>query len=115
VRPADHYSGQCSDCHNTNTWEGATFNHSFPVDHGNANGNCAACHPSGGSDWTCYGCHSEAEMIHKHDEEGIPNITGRCLECHPNGEHDDDRLPPQLAQAPSNQIVLLINFVRRGS
>jgi hypothetical protein len=53
-------------------------------------------------------------MLHKHDEEGISNITGRCLECHPNGEHADDRLPPGV-RAAGGWLVQLVNFVRRGS
>jgi hypothetical protein len=113
ARPQNHFQGQCSDCHNTNSWEGATFNHSFPLNHGDANGNCASCHPSGGSDWTCYGCHNEGAMINKHNEEGISNIGGRCMECHANGE-ENDLLPPGI-RAGGGWMVQLINFVRRGT
>jgi hypothetical protein len=58
------------------------------MDHGDASGDCAACHPSGGSDWTCYTCHEQQETLEKHDEEVGGDIAGRCLECHPNGEED---------------------------
>ncbi len=114
ARPQNHFAGQCSDCHNTNSWEGATFSHSFPLDHGDANGNCASCHPSGGSDWTCYGCHDENRMINKHNEEGISNIGGRCLECHADGREHDDLLPPG-APAAGGWVVQLVNWVRRGT
>jgi hypothetical protein len=89
-KPANHFSGQCSQCHNTNSWGGASFNHSFPMDHGDANGDCAKCHPSGGAEWTCYTCHDQQKTETKHAEEGISNITTRCLDCHANGKEDDD-------------------------
>jgi hypothetical protein len=74
-------------CHNTENWDDATFDHSFPMNHGGANGDCSTCHPSGAPAWTCENCHSMGEMLNKH--EGIPDIAGRCIECHPNGEEDD--------------------------
>ncbi|MBE0685086.1 MAG: hypothetical protein IH585_03720 [Anaerolineaceae bacterium] len=89
-RPANHFAGQCSSCHSTDTWSGASFSHSFPVNHGNANGECAQCHPSGGSSWTCFNCHSQSEMTKKHEEKGIPDYVARCMECHGNGEKNDD-------------------------
>jgi hypothetical protein len=62
------------------------------MDHGDANGDCARCHPSGGSDWTCFGCHNEQETIREHDEDD-GNIIGRCMECHADGHKDDDAPP----------------------
>jgi hypothetical protein len=89
-KPANHFAGQCSSCHNTDSWQGASFSHSFPVNHGKANGECAQCHPSGGSSWTCFNCHSQSKMTEKHEEKGIPDYVARCMECHGNGEKDDD-------------------------
>jgi len=89
-KPANHFAGQCSSCHSTDTWQGASFSHSFPVNHGNANGQCAQCHPSGGSSWTCFNCHKESEMTKKHQEKGIPDYVSRCMECHGDGRKDDD-------------------------
>ncbi len=85
--PANHFSGQCSQCHSTNSWQGATFEHSFPLNHGNANGNCSSCHPSGGSAYNCYLCHNEQEMIKHHAEKGITDLSN-CLSCHPGGRKD---------------------------
>ena len=87
-KPANHFSGQCSSCHNTSSWQGATFNHSFPMNHGGANGQCAKCHPSGGSKWTCFTCHDKSKMDNKHLEKGITDYASRCLECHRNGKND---------------------------
>lgn len=89
-RPANHFEGQCSSCHSTDTWQGASFNHSFPVNHGKANGECAQCHPSGGSSWTCFNCHDQSKMNNKHQEEGIPDYVSRCMECHGDGKKHDD-------------------------
>jgi len=89
-KPANHFTGQCSSCHNTDSWQGATFSHSFPVNHGKANGECAQCHPSGSSSWTCFNCHNQSEMTKKHEEKGIPDYVARCMECHGNGEKNDD-------------------------
>jgi hypothetical protein len=89
-RPANHYDGQCSTCHSTNAWRPANFNHSFPMNHGNANGQCSSCHPGGGSAWTCFTCHNQGEMDHKHFEKGILDYASRCLECHPGGRDADD-------------------------
>lgn len=89
-RPANHFPGQCSDCHSTSSWQGASFSHSFPIDHGKAGGECAKCHPSGTSSWTCFTCHKEAEMTKKHEEKGIPDYVARCMECHGNGRKNDN-------------------------
>ncbi len=89
-KPANHFAGQCSSCHSTDSWEGASFSHSFPINHGKANGECAQCHTSGGSSWTCFNCHSQSKMTEKHEEEGIPDYVVRCMECHGNGEKNDD-------------------------
>ena len=85
-RPANHYEGQCSQCHNTSSWAGATFNHSFPINHKGANGQCSLCHPSGGSAWTCYNCHDQAETEKHHDEKDIFDIASHCISCHPTGD-----------------------------
>lgn len=87
-RPANHFEGQCSSCHNTSSWQGATFNHSFPMNHGNANGQCAKCHPSGGSSFSCFTCHDKSKMDSKHLEKGISDYATRCLDCHRDGKGD---------------------------
>ncbi|MCB9419656.1 MAG: hypothetical protein H6667_07620 [Ardenticatenaceae bacterium] len=89
IAPANHFPGQCSACHNTTTFAGATFNHTFPIYHGNANGDCTTCHP--GNDtrtYTCYSCHNQQEMISEHSEEGIGDLSN-CVRCHANGEEHD--------------------------
>ncbi len=89
ARPPNHFQGQCSDCHNTNTWGDATFNHGFPLNHGNANRQCAACHPGGNTgSWSCTGCHSQRDMDEHHKE--VSGYSGNCLACHANGRKPKD-------------------------
>lgn len=93
-KPANHFDGQCSKCHTTSTWGGASFNHKFPMNHGDANGKCSQCHPSGGSQFNCFACHDKGKINNEHSEEGISNFVSRCLDCHPRGKEggggDDD-------------------------
>ncbi len=89
--PANHFPGQCSACHTTTSWQGASFNHTFPINHEGANGNCATCHPGGDTAvYTCTACHNQQEMNEEHDEES--GYTGNnCVQCHADGrEHEDD-------------------------
>ena len=88
--PANHYAGQCSDCHSTDTFSGASFNHSFPTNHEGANNNCETCHPGGNtSSWTCTACHSQEKMDEEHDDESGYNGSN-CTQCHPDGRKHDD-------------------------
>ncbi|MFQ5436678.1 MAG: hypothetical protein ACE5FD_17610, partial [Anaerolineae bacterium] len=85
ARPSNHFPGQCSDCHNTNSWSGASFNHTFPIDHKGANGDCSKCHPGGNtSSWTCTNCHSDQKMDEEHKEVG--GYSHNCIACHANGK-----------------------------
>jgi hypothetical protein len=87
-RPSNHWSGQCSQCHNTSSWSGVQVkNHTFPVNHKNAEGVCARCHPSKTADWTCYQCHDRAKTEQKHSEKNIFDIATRCIACHPTGKN----------------------------
>jgi hypothetical protein len=74
--PDSHYSGQCSNCHNSGAWADVTFNHAGYTD-------CAGCHsalaPEGHYPGQCSDCHntitwSEAEYLHP---DGID-----CRTCH---------------------------------
>lgn len=54
-RPAGHFSGQCSACHNTSNWGNATFNHAAA-----GATDCQSCHSSPGDHWSgqCSKCHN---------------------------------------------------------
>ncbi len=88
-QPSNHYSGQCSACHSTNSWGNVSFSHSFPLNHGGAKSECAACHPDSLSVYTCYECHKHEpqKMQEKHEEKDIFDLSN-CAACHPNGKKD---------------------------
>jgi hypothetical protein len=78
----------CAACHSTSKWN-ANYSgpHTFPMRHGDANGNCATCHPSTLARWTCFNCHNQSQTAQKHAEKGILEITN-CVGCHPTGKKD---------------------------
>lgn len=87
--PGGHWSGQCSQCHTPGDWGKINVSgHRFPMDHGDASGDCADCHEGSKTSVNCYKCHNQAEINKKHTEEGISDFEGRCLECHPTGNKD---------------------------
>ena len=79
----------CDTCHNTNSWSGAVFNHTWwDVNHGGANGVCATCHtnPNDYSVFTCTNCHtkSQTDQIHQGISGYVYNSVN-CYQCHKNG------------------------------
>jgi len=79
---------QCEQCHSTATWEGARFNHRFPLQ-GPHRVDCAVCHVGGNtSTFNCLVCHehSRAETDDDHDEvNGYRYESSACFQCHPTG------------------------------
>lgn len=86
----------CLDCHTTDTWAGATFDHSafFPIYSGEHEGewaDCQTCHTQPGNFgvFTCLTCHEhrQSEMDDKHDDVGgYVYESNACYSCHPDGE-----------------------------
>ena len=61
-------------------------NHTFPLNHESANGNCSTCHPGNNyATYTCYSCHDQGKMAEEHREEGIGDVAADCARCHPDG------------------------------
>jgi hypothetical protein len=90
VLHAGMFPGQaCSVCHTTSAWQPAQFTgaHTFPINHGERNNTCASCHQPTLNQWTCYGCHEQAKIARKHQQEGISDFTD-CLRCHPTGQKE---------------------------
>ncbi|MDZ4698140.1 MAG: cytochrome c3 family protein [Rhodothermales bacterium] len=92
------FPNTCLDCHNTTTWDGATFDHDdlyFPIYSGNHRGewsnNCQSCHlqPANYASFSCEGAcheHTKAKMDNEHQgENGYTFDFPLCLNCHPNG------------------------------
>lgn len=86
---------QCTNCHTPDTWEGARFDHSFPIfqgRHAREWDSCADCHPTAGNFavFTCLTCHTRAETdSHHREQQGYAYESTRCLACHPRGEAGD--------------------------
>ncbi len=85
----------CSVCHTTSSWMGATFNHTwFPIYSGTHAGKwttCADCHvnPSNYAVFSCITCHAhdKATMDAKHsDVRGYVYNSANCYSCHPTGQ-----------------------------
>jgi hypothetical protein len=76
----------CTTCHNTTTWTGATFNHAtFPLTGGHQAATCQQCHVNGvyrGTPTTCLACHQanyNATTNPPHQSAGFPTD---CTTCH---------------------------------
>ncbi|MCO4744936.1 MAG: hypothetical protein KC912_09105 [Proteobacteria bacterium] len=86
----DHpWLDNCEGCHTAGiNWEQTGFgNHTFPRQHGNADGECNACHgePATSTNWSCLTCHPNERNEHD-DVPGFRNEDSACIECHPDGQ-----------------------------
>jgi hypothetical protein len=79
---------QCNVCHNTSTWQGATFDHNntgFPLTGAHVSVACANCHLNGNYSNTptdCYACHSpeyQGTTDPNHTAAAFPTT---CQTCH---------------------------------
>ena len=89
--PPNHFPGACSSCHiDSGNFRNVNFVHTFPLDHGDANGQCSTCHAGNDTTvYTCTACHEQKEMIEEHADEDIFDIAN-CVACHADGEEPDD-------------------------
>lgn len=89
-RPANHYAGDCGDCHSPVGWDNASIDHErFLTLQGGHDGlSCTACHAEGsfeGLDPACESCHEP--------DRPSGHFSGGCGTCHPvtrwgDGEFD---------------------------
>lgn len=84
----------CTTCHNTTSWLGATFNHTwFPIYSGTHQGKwttCADCHtnPSNYASFSCITCHAHDKATADAQHTGVRNYvynSANCYSCHPQG------------------------------
>jgi hypothetical protein len=89
----DAHSGKfgklCGQCHGTDGWGNAKFDHTiFPLDHGSDQqaATCTTCHPTNYSTYTCYGCHrhTTASVQGDHEGQSLASLAD-CIRCHPGG------------------------------
>jgi hypothetical protein len=98
---AAQFPTDCSDCHSTNAWEPADWDHDaqyFPIytgAHREAWNNCADCHnnPGNYAHFECINCHEHDKptMDAKHREVNDYSYDSpSCYSCHPDGRSDND-------------------------
>ncbi len=84
---ANAFSTVCSECHGTEQWVPATFDHSlteFPLTGAHAALECALCHADGytGTSPDCWSCH-EDDYTETDDPDHVDNAFSTvCSECH---------------------------------
>jgi len=84
----------CTTCHNTTSWAGATFNHTwFPIytgNHARVWTSCADCHLDSSNyvSFSCTACHThnQASTDPEHrNVRGYVYAPTTCYQCHPSG------------------------------
>jgi hypothetical protein len=84
------FGNECSKCHTTSTWTGATlsdFKHTFPINHGRRGVNtCVTCHKGNDSykTYTCYGCHEHNPAKVARQHKNVAKLDD-CARCHKGG------------------------------
>jgi hypothetical protein len=91
---ASGFPTTCATCHNTTTWAGATFNHTwFPIytgNHARVWTTCADCHldASNYNSFSCTACHTHSQASTDREHRGVRGYVfspTSCYQCHPQG------------------------------
>ena len=86
------YPTTCDTCHNTTSWLGATFNHTyFPIPHHGSV--CSDCHlvPTNYATFSCINCHTQSAHSQASTDPNHRGVSGysygptTCYTCHKNG------------------------------
>ena len=83
----NNFSHDCTQCHNNNAWQPATFNHAgtrFPLTGAHISLQCISCHATGyqNTPFDCYSCH-QANYAGVTDPNHIQNnFDHDCTICH---------------------------------
>ncbi len=81
---SQNISHDCLQCHNMNSWAGATFNHSFfPISSKHSNVSCNECHSQTGYKPQCLSCHLN-DFLDKHKQGDRTD----CWSCHSTSKWD---------------------------
>jgi hypothetical protein len=82
----------CADCHGTNAWTPATFDHesSFPIASGRHQFPCSSCPVSAGNfnNFECILCHEHSQGETNSEHRGVGGYvyeSRACYQCHPRG------------------------------
>jgi hypothetical protein len=95
ARNPDHrasgFPTTCETCHGTSGWEGAAFDHRFPIRSGDHAGiDCVSCHTTPGNfrAFSCIDCHEHRRSEMDDEHRGVAGYvwaSPACLSCHPQG------------------------------
>ncbi len=81
------YPKDCVQCHNSNAWKPATFNHNataFPLTGAHQTTECIKCHAAGytGTTKDCKTCHLTAMNAATNPDHKVTNFPQVCTACH---------------------------------
>ena len=86
------FGTNCAECHGTNGWTPATFNHesSFPIASGRHQFPCTSCHVAAGNYnvFECVLCHEHSQGETNPEHRGVGGYvyeSRACYQCHPRG------------------------------
>ncbi|MCF6332284.1 MAG: hypothetical protein L3J11_03290 [Draconibacterium sp.] len=82
-----NYPRECTQCHNTNDWGDANFDHSstnFPLTGTHATIDCVQCHSAGyaGTATLCSACHTNSYNGAQNPSHTAVGISTECATCH---------------------------------
>lgn len=83
-----NFSRDCTQCHSTNGWEGAAFDHNttnFPLTGRHATAQCQVCHVNGNYQLVytdCYVCHQTEFAQPQNPNHVAGNFNHDCAPCH---------------------------------
>jgi Cytochrome c7 and related cytochrome c len=82
------FSTNCTDCHNTTQWQGASFVHTstFPLTNGHAGRSCTNCHTTPGVytglTTACSSCHLDDYQATTDPNHTNAGFSTNCTQCH---------------------------------
>jgi hypothetical protein len=82
------YPTNCTQCHNTTRWQGATFTHpaTFPLTNGHSGRGCTLCHTTPGvytgQSTACSSCHNDEYARTVNPKHSTPAFSHACTQCH---------------------------------
>lgn len=85
---ANNYPHDCTICHNTAAWDGATFDHNqtdFPLTGAHGSVNCLECHVNGqyaGTPTDCFFCHEADYNRTQNPNHAAAGFPLECAACH---------------------------------
>ena len=86
------YPLACATCHNTTSWQDATFNHqqtNFPLTGAHAAAQCASCHGDNiydGKSGDCFSCHRPQYEATTSPSHTAADFGTDCATCHDTGQ-----------------------------